>query len=92
MSGWAKACWAIVALVLPYIGVLLYLIVHGRGMGERRAEQARAAQADLDSYIRTTASSNQPADQIAKAKELLDSGVITDSDFEALKQKALSAS
>ncbi len=89
ISGWGKAGWAVVVLILPYIGVLIYLIVHGHGMGERRAQENRAAQADVDAYIRNTAHGTPPADQIAKAKELLDQGVITTDEYETLKKKAL---
>lgn len=90
LSGWGKAAWLVVVLVLPYLGVLIYLISQSRGMAERRIEAAQYAQMQLDERIRSVASANGgPADQIARAKQLLDSGDITRQEYEALKQKAL---
>jgi hypothetical protein len=91
MSGWAKAGWVVVLLVLPFVGVLIYLIANGRGMTERRTEQAQQAQSDFDSYVRSVSTQGQPADQIARGKQLLDSGAISPQEFETLKQKALAA-
>jgi hypothetical protein len=91
MSGWAKAGWVVVLLVLPFVGVLIYLIANGRGMTERRNEQVQAAQSDFDSYVRSVSTQGQPADQIARGKQLLDSGAISPQEFETLKQKALAA-
>lgn len=90
LSGWAKAGWVILVLVLPYLGVLIYLITQSRGMGERRTTEARTTQAQFDEHIRSVTSTNTgPADEIARAKQLLDSGDITAQEYEALKQKAL---
>ena len=90
LSGWGKAGWIVVVLILPYLGVLIYMITQSRGMAERRMEESQAAQAQLDTHIRSVASADGgPADQIAKAKQLLDSGDITTQEYEALKQKAL---
>jgi Phospholipase_D-nuclease N-terminal len=89
VSGWGKAGWVVVLLVLPFIGVLVYLIAQSRGMAERRNLDARAAKSQFDSYVRSVSAEGKPADQIAKGKELLDSGAITPQEFEVLKQKAL---
>jgi hypothetical protein len=89
-SGWGKALWMIFLIVLPFLGVLVYLIVNSSGMAERSAERARAGQAQMDEYVRSVASSpGGAAAEIDKAKQLLDSGAITQSEFDALKAKAL---
>lgn len=88
-SGWAKAGWFAVVLLLPYVGVLIYFIAQGRQMAERRRQQAEAAQSEFDSYVRSAAGAEQPADQIEKANQLLSSGAITREEYEALKRKAL---
>ena len=90
MSGWVKALWVVFVIVLPYIGVLIYLIANGRHMTERNARDARAAQAQFDDHIRTVASDGTgPASEIEKANRLLSSGAITQAEYDALKQKAL---
>ena len=89
ISGWGKAAWTILAIVLPYIGVLAYLITQGSHMAERRAEKAAAAQGEMDQYVRRVAHTNGATEQIAKAKELLDSGAINQAEFDRIKQKAL---
>jgi hypothetical protein len=90
ISGWGKAGWMIVAIVLPFVGVLIYLGTHGEGIARRNAAQMQAAQAQLDNYIRETAGADGgSATEIAKAKQLLDSGAITADEFEALKRRAL---
>jgi hypothetical protein len=91
VSGWAKAGWVVVLLVLPFIGVLIYLIAQSRGMAERRQKDVQQAQSQFDDYVRSVSSQGQPADQIARGKQLLDSGAITQQEFESLKQKALAA-
>ncbi len=89
-SGWAKAGWCVFIILLPYLGVFVYLIAEGKGMGERRLAEAQAAKTDFDSYVRETAGAKtNPAEQIASAKALLDSGAITQAEFDALKAKAL---
>jgi len=92
ISGWAKAGWTVFVIVLPYIGILVYLISQGKGMGERRTREAQAAQSQMDTYIRAVASSSDPAGDIARGKELLDSGAITQAEFDQLKAKALATS
>ena len=90
ISGWGKAAWTLFVIVLPYLGVFVYLISQGKGMAERRADEMRASQASFDSYVRDVATAeSSPSDQIAKAKELLDSGAIDQAEFDALKRKAL---
>ncbi len=89
-SGAAKAGWAIFVILLPYLGVFVYLLARGSGMAERNMAQQRAAQSQFDSYVRETAGSGGAAAEIAHAKELLDSGAITQAEFDSLKAKALS--
>ena len=90
LSGWAKAGWAILLIFVPWLGALIYLITRGRSMNERRAAAYQQARAETDDYIRQVASTpSTPADQIANAKSLLDSGTITQSEFDSLKAKAL---
>src|SRR5215813_10781346 len=76
-SGWAKAGWCIFVILLPFLGVFVYLIAEGKAMGERSMKQAQAAQSQMDDYVRSVASTGDPTEQIAKAKGLLDSGTIT---------------
>ncbi len=91
LSGWLKAVWAIFVIVLPYLGVFIYLITQGRHMAERNAKDQQAAQAQLDDRIRSVASTNGggAASEIEKANQLLSSGAITQAEFDAIKQKAL---
>src|SRR5215475_3662504 len=77
ISGWGKALWTILVIVLPFIGIFAYLITQGKAMGERKAAQMQQVQQDTDSYIRSVAGSSDPAGQIAQAKQLLDSGAIS---------------
>jgi hypothetical protein len=91
IGGWAKAGWAIFVIILPFLGVFIYLIAEGKGMGERAQARAQGAQKETDAYIRSVASSG-PTDQIAKGKELLDSGAITQAEYDQLKAKALGGS
>jgi hypothetical protein len=89
VSGWGKAGWTIFVILLPYLGVLVYLIANGKGMAERNVAAVQAAQSQTDDYIRTVAGGS--AEQIAKAKGLLDSGAISQAEFEQLKAKALAS-
>ena len=90
LSGWAKAGWAIVLIFIPWVGALIYLIARGRSMTERQVTEATQMQAVQEQYIKQVAgSSTSPADQIASAKALLDSGAIEQSEYDALKAKAL---
>jgi hypothetical protein len=90
ISGWAKAGWCLLAIILPFVGVLVYLGTQGAGIAERSAKQAQAAQSQFDQYVRDTAGAGGATEQIAKAKELLDSGAISQAEFDSIKQKALS--
>ena len=91
IGGWAKAAWCAFMIILPFLGVLVYLIAEHKGMADRQAHEIEAAQQQTDQYIRSVAS-NGAADQIAKGKELLDSGAITQAEFESLKSRALATS
>jgi hypothetical protein len=89
VSGWGKAGWAILLVFVPWLGALIYLIARGRSMGERQMAAMAAQRADQEKYIKQVAATSGPADQIASAKALLDSGAITQAEFDALKAKAL---
>ena len=90
LSGWVKTLWIIFVVVLPYLGVFIYLITQGRNMAGRNAREVQAAQAQLDDRIRSVASNGSgPAAEIERANKLLDSGAITRAEYEAIKQKAL---
>jgi preprotein translocase subunit YajC len=89
ISGWAKAAWVIFVVILPWIGVLVYLIANHDGMAERRMKDTQVSQAQFDDYVRTTAGTGGAASEIEKAKQLLDSGTITQAEFDAIKAKAL---
>ena len=91
ISGWGKAAWLIFTILLPFLGVFVYLITQNTGMTERNLERARAQKAQFDDYVRQTAgeSGSGATAEIERAKSLLDSGAITQSEFDAIKQKAL---
>jgi hypothetical protein len=95
LSGWGKAGWAILLIFVPWLGALIYLIVRGRSMNERQMKEFADMQAQQEAYIKEVASSSgggaaaSPADQIASAKSLLDSGAITQAEYDSLKAKAL---
>jgi hypothetical protein len=91
LSGLGKTGWLIFTIVLPFLGVFIYLITQGDDMTKRNLEQAQAQQAKFDEYVKATAGSAGAAAEIEKAKGLLDSGAITQAEFDAIKQKALSA-
>jgi len=90
-SGFAKVLWIIFIIVLPYLGVFVYLIAEQRGMAERAQKRSKDAQAHFEDYVQSVAPKTDPAEQISKAKALLDSGSITQAEFESLKQKALAS-
>src|SRR4029078_7579356 len=87
-SGFSKVLWIIFVIVLPFLGVFIYLLVNHDGMADRSIQQAQAQQAQMDSYIRSTAGGGA-ATEIERAKGLLDSGAITQAEFDAIKAKAL---
>jgi hypothetical protein len=91
ISGWIKAAWTVFLIVLPFLGVLVYLIAQHEGMADRAAERARGDQAQFDSYVKSVATNGGAASEIDRAKRLLDEGTITQDEFNALKAKALAA-
>jgi Short C-terminal domain/Phospholipase_D-nuclease N-terminal len=88
IGGWAKAAWVVFVVILPWLGVLIYLIAQHDGMRERRVQEGQAQKQAFDEYVRDAAGGS--AAEIAQAKQLLDSGTITQDEFEAIKAKALS--
>lgn len=91
LNGWGKALWVIFLVVLPFLAALIYLIARGRGMTQRELERRGQAQSEADSYIRSVAGSSSPSSEIESAKKLLDSGAITQAEYDALKAKALAS-
>src|SRR5688572_3243361 len=89
IGGGAKTMWLIFVLFLPFLGVFVYLIAENDGMAQRDMERAQAAQAQFNDYVRTTAGGSGPAAEIDKAKQLLDSGAITEPEVAPHKAKAL---
>lgn len=89
IGGGKKVVWLIFVIFLPFIGVFAYLIANSDGMAQRSAERAESQRAQFDDYVRTTASSGGAAAEIDKAKQLLDSGAISQQEFDAIKAKAL---
>lgn len=91
VGGWGKALWSIFLIVVPFLGTFVYIVSQGRGMTERTISGEAASQQQFDSYVRNVAVSANSADQIEKAKTLLDQGVISPQEFDQLKQHALGA-
>jgi hypothetical protein len=89
ISGWGKAAWIIFTVCLPFLGIFVYLISNSKGMAERNMKQVQDAQANTDAYIKSVASSADPAETIAKGHELLEKGALTPAEFEQLKASAL---
>jgi hypothetical protein len=89
LSGWGKAGWTIFLIFVPFLAALIYLISNGEGMAKRNIEHQQQLRSDADQYIRSVASDSDPAEQIARGKELLDKGAITQDEYAALKAKAL---
>ena len=90
MGGGAKALWVIFVIVLPFLGIFVYLIARGGKMHERAEQAAQQQQQAFDSYVKETAGSSSSVDQLAKLADLKQSGAITDAEFEAQKAKLLS--
>ncbi len=88
-SGAKKTLWLIVLLFLPFLGVFIYLIANGDDMARRNIESAERSRAEMDDYIRSTAGGGGAAAEIERAKGLLDSGAISQAEFDAIKAKAL---
>ena len=91
VSGFGKAAWIIFVILLPYLGVFVYLIANHDGMADRNIQQMQKQQQATDAYIQSVAGSGGAAAEIEKAKGLLDSGAITQAEFDAIKQKALAS-
>ncbi|MFB9463951.1 SHOCT domain-containing protein [Streptomyces cinereospinus] len=93
LSGWGKTGWLVFVIVLPFLGVFVYLIARGKGMGHREVSHARARQEAFDSYVRETAAGGRPtssADELAKLSEIRARGDITDEEFQRAKALVLS--
>jgi Phospholipase_D-nuclease N-terminal len=91
ISGWLKALWTVVIIVMPFLGVLIYLISQGKSMAERNVKAAQAQQAAFDQYVKEAAGTGGPASEIANAKQLLESGTISQAEFDQIKARALGA-
>ncbi len=92
LGGVAKTIWVVAVIIVPWLGILIYLVVRGGGMHERAVEQAQAMQKAQTEYIQSVAgSTGTPTEQITSAKGLLDSGAITQAEFDQLKTKALAS-
>jgi hypothetical protein len=89
ISGLGKTGWLLFTIILPFLGVFIYLITQSEGMRNRALEQQQAQKQQFDAYVRDAASSGGAAAEIEKAKGLLDQGAITQAEFDAIKQKAL---
>jgi hypothetical protein len=89
LSGFGKTAWIIFMIILPFLGVFVYLISQSDGMRERNVAQAQAQRQEFDSYVRDAAGSSGAAGEIERAKKLLDQGAINQSEFDAIKAKAL---
>ncbi len=89
LSGFGKTGWLLFTIILPFLGVFIYLLAENDGMTERALSRARKQQDQFDDYVRTTAGASGAAAEIEKAKQLLDSGAINQGEYEALKQKAI---
>jgi hypothetical protein len=89
MSGWGKAGWIVVLLIVPFLGMLIYLIARGEGMRERTVREQADMRRHMDAYIRETAGSASPVDELAKLSELKDRGAISDAEYEQAKAKLL---
>src|SRR5271167_1657221 len=91
-SGFVKVLWIIFIIIIPYFGSFIYLIVEHKGMTERAIAAQKQAQSQVDEYVKSVAGASDPTEQIAKAKQLLDSGTISQAEFDQIKQKALASS
>jgi hypothetical protein len=89
ISGWVKVLWIIVVILLPFLGVFIYLIAEHKGLAERSAKQQKEGEEQTAQYVRSVAGQSDPTSQIANAKKLLDNGTISQAEFDQIKQKAL---
>ena len=90
ISGWAKTGWLIFTIVLPFLGVFIYVITQNEGMTKRKMGRAGRQRRQFDDYVRDTADDGSAVEEINKAKQLLDSGAINQEEFESIKRRALS--
>ncbi len=91
ITGAKKTLWIVFAILLPFLGVFIYLITQNVGMTERQLERTRAQREQFDAHVRQAAGGGGAADEIERSKQLLDSGAITQAEFDALKEKALAS-
>ncbi|MEV6245308.1 SHOCT domain-containing protein [Streptomyces sp. NPDC051742] len=89
LGGWGKSGWTIFVILLPFLGVFVYLIARGRGMGERELNRVRQNEQQFRSYVRETAGSGGHAEELARLAELKDRGAITEAEFAQAKAKVL---
>jgi hypothetical protein len=89
IGGWKKAAWILFLILLPFVGLFVYFIVNSQGMADRNVQAVNQSREQFDSYVKDVARESGPADQIARAKELLDSGTITQEEFDSIKAKAI---
>jgi hypothetical protein len=90
LGGGGKTLWLILVIVMPFLGVFIYVIAHGKDMGQRDIDRAKAQQSDFDAYVRDVAAPSSSADELAKLADLQSRGVITDAEFQVQKAKLLS--
>jgi ABC-type multidrug transport system fused ATPase/permease subunit len=91
LGGWGKALWVIFVIILPFLGVFVYLIARGGKMHERAVQQAAQQEKEFRGYVQDVASSSDPAEQLTKLADLKDRGVITEDEFAAQKAKILAS-
>jgi putative oligomerization/nucleic acid binding protein/phospholipase D-like protein len=89
LGGWGKAGWLIFVIILPFLGVFVYLIARGRGMSDRDVQDAQARDQAMRAYVRDAAQEPSPADELAKLADLRERGVISDAEFQQSKAKVL---
>ena len=89
IGGWSKAGWCVFLIVIPFLGAFVYLIANHEGMADRQVKEVQTYQAQVDEHIKSVAGSDGAAAEIARAKDLLDSGAITEAEYQSLKAKAL---
>ena len=89
MSGWGKAAWILVLILLPYLGALIYLIARGEGMRDRTVREQADIRKHMDAYIRESAGASSPVDELTKLSELKDKGAISDAEYQQAKAKLL---
>ncbi|WP_327694674.1 SHOCT domain-containing protein [Streptomyces sp. NBC_00459] len=91
LSGWGKTGWTFFVIIMPFLGIFVYLVARGRDMGKREHQAARARQESLDAYFQGHAGSSGPADELTKLSELKSKGVLTETEFQHAKQKVLAS-